>query len=226
MITRAKLSAALRTAQSRIQRDAVSMRPRRTHVVVGGTAIFAMMLAVAFISSRTQEHSVDLESAAESPPGVSSLVQTSERREVVAPEQPAQESLPPPASPSSSSSPVELQNPSLLPRVPNDPHTSLFATERKDPSWSDFTEAQILGEISRLSGLSLVTITVECRTTLCRVQSAFPTADARARQRILSVAATLGLEPRPVVAVSNASRNVVFLAYFGRPKTPTTESQP
>ena len=102
----------------------------------------------------------------------------------------------------------------------------MFASESRDPSWSDFTEAQILGEISRLSGLSLITINVECKTTLCRVQSAFPTTNARARLRLMGVAATLGLEARPVVAVSDASGNVVFLAYFARAKTPATESQP
>ena len=199
--------------------------PRRVPLVVASTAVFVMLLAVAFISSRMQESSVDLQSAGETLPGASSLVEARERREALASTQSAPESLPPPTLSSTSSSAVEPPNPSLL-RAPNDPHMSSFAAESKHPSWSDVTEAQILGEISRLGGLSLVTIDVECRTTLCRVQSAFPTTDARARQRILGVAATLGLEPRPVVAVSNASGNVVFLAYFSRPKMPTTQSQP
>ena len=199
----------------------MSMRLRRAQLVAGSTFILAMVLAAAFASSWMQENS--LGSVSELSPETSSLVHASER-EVLAPEQSAQEPRPPPSP--SSSSPVQSQTPSLLSRVPNDPHTSVFASESNDPSWSDFTEGQILGEISRLSGMSLITIDVECKTTLCRVQSAFPTTNARARQRLLGVAATLGLEPRPVVAVSNASGNVVFLAYFARAKTPTTESQP
>jgi hypothetical protein len=121
------------------------------------------------------------------------------------------------------SSGIRPQSPSLLPRVPNDPLSSSFGTETTDPSWSDFAEAQVLGEISRLPGLSLGTIDVECRTTLCRVQAVLPTTHPRARQRILGVGATLGLEPRPVVAVSGKSGTVVFLAYFEKPMEPTQE---
>jgi hypothetical protein len=198
-------------------RDGMSMRPRRVQLVAGGTAIFAILLAIALVSNRAQESGAALESANEAPPQESSLVQTSERAE-------AQQSVPPPTSPSTSSPAVEPENSWLLPHAPNDPLTLSFAAESKDPSWSDFMEAQILGAISRLSGLSLVTIDVECRRTLCRVQSAFPSTDARARQRILGVASTLGLAPRPVVAVSNKSGNVVFLAYFGRPNA--ADAQP
>jgi hypothetical protein len=163
--------------------------------------------------------------AASGPPAdASPLVRAGEREGVHAQRSPQQSSSLPP-SPSSVSSGVEPQRPSLLPRVPNDPLSSSFGTESRDSSWSDFAEAQILGEISRLPGLSLVTIDVECRTSLCRVQSVFPTTNASARQRILGVAATLDLEPRPVVAVSDKSGNVVFLAYFGRPMKPT-QSEP
>lgn len=192
------------------------------HIAVGAV-MFAILVAVAFIASRTQERSAAVESASGSPARVPPLVQASERENVDG-KQPAFESVPPTSS-SSLASAEKPQSPSLLPRVPNDPLTSSFAAEATDPSWSDFAEARILGEISRLGGLSLITIDVECRTTLCRVQSVFPTSDARARHRILGVAATLGLEPRPVVAVSNRSGNVAFLAYFARPKTPT-QSQP
>ena len=184
-------------------------------------AIFAILVAVAFISSRTQERSDAVESASGSPARAPPLVQASERENVDG-TQPAFESVPPTSS-SSLASAEKPQSPSLLPRAPNDPLTSSFTAEATDPAWSGLAEAQILGEISRLGGLSLITIDVECRTTLCRVQSVFPTTDARARQRILGVAATLGFEPRPVVAVSNRSGNVALLAYFAR--TPT-QAQP
>jgi hypothetical protein len=201
----------------------MSIRSKRAQLVVGSATILAILVAVAFISSRTHERiaAVESRSSAEAP----ALVQASERVDVDL-RQPAQESMPSPASPSTLPPDVEPLNPSLLPRVRNDPLTSSFVAEDTDPAWSDFAEAQILGEISRLGGLSLITIDVECRTTLCRVQSVFPTTDVRARQRILGVSATLGLEPRPVLAVSNKSGNVAFLAYFSRSKTPPTQSQP
>jgi hypothetical protein len=191
----------------------------RAQLIVSSAAVFATLLAVAFSSSRTQE-SRRAVAVGGLPTGASSLVQAGEGEGVHAQRSP-RVSGPPSPSPSTVSSGTEPRSPSLLPRVPNDALSSSFAAETTDPSWSDVAEAQILGEISRLAALSLVTIDVECRTNLCRVQSVFPTTDARARQRILGVAATLSLEPRPVVAVSNKSGNVVFLAYFERPMKPT-----
>jgi hypothetical protein len=203
------------------------MRPRRAHVIVGSMGILAVLLAVAHILSRTQEISVDLGAASESSPGASSAVQRIEQRAASEPEQSAQESLAQPTSSSSLSASAEPQNPILLPQIPDDPLTSLFATESKDPSWSDLTEAQILDEVSRLSGLSLVSIDVECRATLCRVESVLPVKDAMAWQRIVGVASTLGLDaPLPLVAVHDASRTVVLLAYFDRSKTPITQFLP
>jgi hypothetical protein len=196
------------------------MRPSRAQLVAGSAVIFATLSAAAFVLSRTQERTV--ESANGSPAETSSLV---EAYEDVDPTQPAQVAVASPTEPSTLSSAAKPQRPVLLPRIPNDPLTLAFAAEGTDPSWSDLTEGQILGELSRLAGLSLITIDVECRTTLCRVQSVYPTADPRARQRVLGVAATLGLEPRPVVAVSNKSGNVVFLAYFAR-STTSTEPRP
>jgi hypothetical protein len=195
------------------------MRLSQAQIVAVSTVIVAIVLAVVLAWISMRENRPRPESASESPPETSSLVQATER-EALAPQQSAEESQLPPVSLSAA------RNPTLLPRATNDPHTAAFATESRDPAWSDFTEAQILGEIARLSGLSLITIDVECKTTLCRVQSAFPTTNARARQRLLGVAATLGLEPRPVVAVSNSSGSVVFLAYFARATTPTAESRP
>lgn len=198
----------------------INMRTTRAELIAGSAAILAILIATAFISSRTRESSVAVASAGRSPSEAPSRAQTSERDDVDS-EQPAQESMGQALSPSSSSPAVEPLSPSLLSRAPNDPLTASFAVEPTDPSWSDFAEAQILSEISRLGGLSLITIDVQCRTTLCRVQSVFPSTDARARQRIVDVASTLGLEARPVVAVSNRAGNVAFLAYFAKSKSPT-----
>jgi hypothetical protein len=55
-----------------------------------------------------------------------------------------------------------------------------IAAENTDPLWAAPMEARILGEISQKAfGLEIIDIQVECRTTLCRVQMAFPEELAR-----------------------------------------------
>jgi hypothetical protein len=45
-----------------------------------------------------------------------------------------------------------------------------FVAEPLDPLWSRSREAEILGQIAQISGLRLITIEVECRTSMCRLQ--------------------------------------------------------
>ena len=45
-----------------------------------------------------------------------------------------------------------------------------FAAEAVDPLWAPGMEGNILGQLAQSSGLRLVTLQVECRTSLCRVQ--------------------------------------------------------
>jgi hypothetical protein len=45
-----------------------------------------------------------------------------------------------------------------------------FVAEPVDPFWSRSREAEILGQIAQISGLRLITIEVECRTSMCRLQ--------------------------------------------------------
>jgi hypothetical protein len=49
---------------------------------------------------------------------------------------------------------------------------SSFAAESVDSRWASATEADILGAISRITGLKLITLQVDCRTTMCRLQLA------------------------------------------------------
>jgi hypothetical protein len=49
-----------------------------------------------------------------------------------------------------------------------------FATESSDPAWSTAAEAQILAKIAEVPGLELVSLDVECRQTLCRLQFVTP----------------------------------------------------
>jgi hypothetical protein len=95
--------------------------------------------------------------------------------------------------------------------------TLKFLGEGRDASWSAATESQILTELSQLVGLSLISIEVECRTTLCRVQPTFPTTNPHGPPRILGIAKKLGLEPHPITAVADKGGSVVFLAYFATP---------
>ncbi len=45
-----------------------------------------------------------------------------------------------------------------------------FAAERVDPLWATGMEGNILGQIAQAKGLQVVTMQVECRTSMCRVQ--------------------------------------------------------
>jgi hypothetical protein len=45
-----------------------------------------------------------------------------------------------------------------------------FVAEPLDPLWSRSREAEVLGQIAQISGLRLINIEVECRTSMCRLQ--------------------------------------------------------
>ena len=45
-----------------------------------------------------------------------------------------------------------------------------FAAERVDPVWATGMEGNILGQLAQAKGLQVVTMQVECRTSMCRVQ--------------------------------------------------------
>ena len=45
-----------------------------------------------------------------------------------------------------------------------------FVVEPLDPLWSRSREAEILSQIAQISGLRLINIEVECRTSMCRLQ--------------------------------------------------------
>jgi hypothetical protein len=45
-----------------------------------------------------------------------------------------------------------------------------FVAEAIDPLWAPAMEARIVSEIAQISGLKLVSILAECRTTMCRLQ--------------------------------------------------------
>jgi hypothetical protein len=109
-----------------------------------------------------------------------------------------------------------------------------FAAERVDPTWASATEGQILGQIARTNALQLVTLQVECRTSMCRVhlvqqqlQGAEPSIvfpSLRGPRIGTGRAATfgnfvdtLGLDPRWVASVVDGNGTPISLAYLARP---------
>jgi hypothetical protein len=45
-----------------------------------------------------------------------------------------------------------------------------FVVEPLDPLWSRGREAEILDQLAQISGLRLINVEVECRTSMCRLQ--------------------------------------------------------
>lgn len=103
-----------------------------------------------------------------------------------------------------------------------------FAAQSKDPSWSEFTEARILADISLASaGFGYSAILVDCRTTLCRVELIHPTAPALGpveqtgepspgQPSLFLVAQTLGMEPQLVLAARDGYGTPITLAFLRR----------
>jgi hypothetical protein len=49
-----------------------------------------------------------------------------------------------------------------------------FSAEGTDPTWSNWMEARILGQVSQVTGLGLVALDAECRETICRIKLFHP----------------------------------------------------
>ncbi len=109
-----------------------------------------------------------------------------------------------------------------------------FAGERVDSAWASAMEGHILGEIARTSSLQLVTLQVECRTSMCRVQLiqqqvagaepsiVFPsfrpgprTGSGRAAS-FGNFVSTLALDPHWVASVVDRNGPPTSLAYLAR----------
>lgn len=108
-----------------------------------------------------------------------------------------------------------------------------FAAQNTDPDWSTATEARILDQIAGIPGLSLASLNVECRTTLCRVQfvqpgtapglpngsAVFPSLDRAAAvgaPGMVEIVGSTGLKSRWVIAVRDRNGTPVSLAYLER----------
>jgi hypothetical protein len=83
-------------------------------------------------------------------------------------------------SPAPAEVPITLRAQALqvMAKYPDDPAQSAplvrtdeaFIAESVDPQWARSMEADILSEIAQITRGQLVTVDVECRTTMCRIQ--------------------------------------------------------
>jgi len=94
-----------------------------------------------------------------------------------------------------------------------------FFAEPIDTTWASGAEAALLARIAETPGLQLTELQVQCRSTMCRLQLTRPSG-ARGVQGggpTLSISAdSVGLEPRWLMAVRDATGSVRSIAYLWR----------
>jgi hypothetical protein len=91
-----------------------------------------------------------------------------------------------------------------------------FATEPVDQSWAANAEAKILDRFVQMPGIALVSLEVECRTTMCLVKVASPDSPGAARPRFNILTDSIGLEPRWMMAIADTSGVLQSIAYLWR----------
>jgi len=94
-----------------------------------------------------------------------------------------------------------------------------FAAESEDPTWSTAAEASVLGRIAGIPGLALVSLNVECRTTLCLLQFVTPQTPAPNAPDTVTIVRAAGLKSLYLMAVRDRSGAPVSLAYLQRVET-------
>jgi hypothetical protein len=97
-----------------------------------------------------------------------------------------------------------------------------FAAESVDPLWSTAAESGVLGRIAEIPGLALVSINVECRTTLCFLQFVTPQKppeNAPNSVDIVKIARAEELSDLWLMAIRVRSGVPISLAYLRRVET-------
>jgi len=81
-----------------------------------------------------------------------------------------------------------------------------FAVEPIDAGWAPGAEADLLATFAQMQGLKLVDLRVECRATMCRLESSQPNAPAGEHPPSFdSLLHSLGLKPRWMAALVGPS---------------------
>jgi hypothetical protein len=90
-----------------------------------------------------------------------------------------------------------------------------FAAEIVDAAWAPGAEADILSRFAQMPGLAVISIQVECRSTMCRLQVASPSSRDAARPFNVLVD-SIGLEARWRMAIVDPSGALQSVAYLRR----------
>lgn len=106
-----------------------------------------------------------------------------------------------------------------------------FAAESVDPLWSTAAESAVLGRIAEVPGLKLVSLNVECRTTLCLLQYVTPPTPPPSSGivDVVNLVQPAGLKSAWMIGIRVRSGAPVSLAYLQRVETaenPARSSEP
>jgi hypothetical protein len=91
-----------------------------------------------------------------------------------------------------------------------------FAAERVDPLWATGMERNILGQLAQ-ANLQLVTMQVECRTSMCRVQLIEPPSKPRDPGAFHDLVRDFGLDVWRVNGFVDQNGTGTLLAHLARP---------
>ena len=92
-----------------------------------------------------------------------------------------------------------------------------FAAEAVDPLWASGMEGNILGHIAQANGLQLVTMQVECRTSMCRVHLMEPPSRSPDMAAFRDLVRGFGLDVWRMQNLGNQSGATTTVAYLARP---------
>ena len=91
-----------------------------------------------------------------------------------------------------------------------------FAAERVDPFWATEMEGHILGQLAQ-ANLQLVTMQVECRTSMCRIQLVEPPSKRPDMNAFQDLVRGFGLDVWRMQGFGNQSGATTTVAYLARP---------
>jgi hypothetical protein len=92
-----------------------------------------------------------------------------------------------------------------------------FAAERVDPLWATGMERNILDQLAQAKGLQVVTMQVECRTSMCRVQLMERPSKSPDMAAFRDLVRGFGLDVWRMQNLGNQSGATTTVAYLARP---------
>jgi hypothetical protein len=92
-----------------------------------------------------------------------------------------------------------------------------FAAEPVDPLWATGMERNILDQLAQATGLQVVTMRVECRTSMCRVQLVEPPSKRRGPEAFLDLVRDFGLDVWRVNGFVDQNGTPTLVAHLARP---------